>query len=53
MKEEDDFSKYEDELIILLNKLSTTINTFNNLSRGQAEKAILETNTKINNCKEK
>ena len=52
MKEEDDFSKYEDELIILLNKLSTTINTFNNLSRGQAEKAILETNTKINNCKE-
>ena len=52
MKEEDDFSKYEDDLIILLNKLSTTIDTFNTLSRGQAEKAILETNIKINNCKE-
>ena len=49
---QDDFSKYEDEIITLLNKLSTTIDTFNTLSRDQAEKAILETNIKINNCKE-
>ena len=49
---QDDFSKYEDEIITLLNKLSTTIETFNTLSRDQAEKAILETNLKINNCKE-
>ena len=46
------FSKYEDNIIIILNKLSTTIDTFNTLSRDQAEKAILETNLKINNCKE-
>ena len=54
MKEdnEEDFSKYEDDIIILFNKLSTTIDTFNTLSRDQAEKAILETNLKINNCKE-
>lgn len=54
MKEEteDDFSKYEDNIIILLNKLSTTIEAFNTLSRDQAEKAILETNTKLNDCKE-
>ena len=49
---EDDFSKNEDEIITLLNKLSTTIDTFKTLSRDQAEKAILETNTKINDCKE-
>ena len=49
---EDDFSKNEDEIITLLNKLSSTIDTFKTLSRDQAEKAILETNTKINNCKE-
>ena len=49
---EDDFSKNEDEIITLLNKLSTTIDTFKTLSRDQAEKAILETNSKINNCKE-
>ena len=48
----DDFSKYEDEIIILLNKLSITINAFNTLSRDQAEKAILETNSKLTNCKE-
>ena len=54
MKEdnEEDFSKYEDDIIILFNKLSTTIDTFNTLSRDQAEKAILETNLKLNNCKE-
>ena len=54
MKEEneEDFTKYEDDIIILLNKLSTTIDTFNTLSRDQAEKAILETNLKLNNCKE-
>lgn len=51
-EDQDDFSKYEDEIISLLNKLSTTIDTFNTLSRDQAEKAILETNLKINNCKE-
>ena len=49
---EDDFSKNEDDIITLLNKLSSTIETFKTLSRDQAEKAILETNTKINNCKE-
>ena len=49
---QDDFSKYEDEIITLLNKLSSTIDAFNTLSRDQAEKAILETNLKINNCKE-
>lgn len=47
-----DFSKNEDEIITLLNKLSTTINTFKTLSRDQAEKAILETNSTLNNCKE-
>ena len=56
MKEEkenqEDFSKLEDDIIILLNKLSSTIDTFNTLSRDQAEKAILETNIKINDCKE-
>lgn len=49
---EDDFSKNEDDIITLLNKLSSTIETFKTLSRDQAEKAILETNAKINNCKE-
>ena len=52
MKEETDFSKYEDDIIILLNKLSSTIETFKTLSRDQAEKAILETNSKLNDCKE-
>ena len=55
-KEENDhkenFTSYEDELITLLNKLSETIETFSTLSREQAEKAILETNIKINNCKD-
>ena len=50
--EKENFSTYEDELITLLNKLSETIETFNTLSREQAENAILETNSKINNCKE-
>jgi hypothetical protein len=48
----ENFTSYEDELITLLNKLSETIETFNTLSREQAEKAILETNIKINNCKD-
>ena len=39
-------------ILIRLNKLSETIETFNTLSREQAENAILETNSKINNCKE-
>ena len=51
-KEKENFSTYEDNLIILLNKLSETIETFNTLSREQAENAILETNSKINNCKD-
>ena len=54
MKEEseEDFTNYEDDIITLLNKLSETIETFNTLSREQAENAILETNIKISNCKE-
>ena len=54
MKEEneEDFTTYEDDIITLLNKLSETIETFNTLSREQAENAILETNIKISNCKE-
>ena len=48
----ENFTSYEDELITLLNKLSETIETYNTLSREQAEKAILETNIKINNCKD-
>ena len=49
---EENFQTYEDDIIILLNKLSETIETFNTLSREQAENAILETNVKISNCKE-
>jgi len=54
MKEEsdEDFTTYEDDIITLLNKLSETIETFNTLSREQAENAILETNIKISSCKE-
>ena len=54
MKEEneEDFSKYEDDIIILENKISTIINTFNTLSRGQAEKAIIETDSKLNEYNE-
>ena len=42
-----DSSSYEDELNILLDKLSKTISTFNTLSREQAENAILDTTSKI------
>jgi hypothetical protein len=49
---EDNFTMYEDDIIKLLNKLSETIETFNTLSREQAENAILETNIKISSCKE-
>lgn len=49
---EGDFTKYEDDIIILLNKLSSTIETFNTLSREQAENAILETNIKLSSCNE-
>ena len=49
---EESFQSYEDELISLINKLSSIISTFSNLSREQAEKAILETNLKLNNCKD-
>ena len=48
---EENFATYEDDIIILLNKLSQTIETFNTLSRDQAENAILETNIKLSNCK--
>lgn len=46
----DDFSSYEDELNVLLDKLSKTILTFGTLSREQAENAILETTNKMNDC---
>lgn len=49
---EENFTTYEDDIIKLLNRLSETIETFNTLSREQAENAILETNIKISNCKE-
>ena len=42
-----DSSSYEDELNILLDRLSKTISTFNTLSREQAEKAILDTTSRI------
>ena len=44
-----DSSSYEDELNILLDKLTKTITTFNTLSREQAENAILDTTSKIKN----
>ena len=42
-----DSSSYEDELNILLDKLSKTISTFSTLSREQAESAILDTTSKM------
>ena len=42
-----DSSSYEDQLNVLLDKLSKTISTFSTLSREQAESAILDTTTKI------
>ena len=42
-----DSSSYEDELNILLDRLSKIITTFNTLSREQAEIAILDTTSKI------
>ena len=42
-----DISSYEDELNILLDRLSKIITTFGTLSREQAEKAILDTTSKI------
>ena len=42
-----DSSSYEDEINILLDKLTKTITTFNTLSREQAENAILDTTSKI------
>ncbi len=42
-----DSSSYEDELNILLDKLSKTVSTFSTLSREQAESAILDTTSKI------
>ena len=49
---EENFQTYEEDVITLLTKLSETIETFNTLSREQAENAILETNIKISSCKE-
>ena len=43
----DVFSSKEDELNVLLDKLTKTISAFSTLSREQAEKAIIETNVKI------
>ncbi len=42
-----DSSSYEDEINILLDKLTKTITTFSTLSREQAENAILDTTSKI------
>ena len=42
-----DSSSYEDELNILLDRLTKIITTFNTLSREQAEIAILDTTSKI------
>jgi len=42
-----DSSSIEDDLNILLDKLSKTISTFNTLSREQAEIAIIDTTSKI------
>ena len=50
-KEKENFTSYEDDIITLLNKLSETIETFNTLSKKQADNAILETNIKISSCK--
>lgn len=41
------FSSYEDELNTLFNKFSKIFSTFKTLSREQAEKAILDTNSLI------
>lgn len=49
-EESQDFSNFEEDLIILLNKLSKTVDTFNTLSKDQAEKAILTTEININDC---
>ena len=49
---EENFQTYEEDVRTLLTKLSETIETFNTLSREQAENAILETNIKISSCKE-
>ena len=49
-EENQDFSNFEEDLIILLNKLSKTVDTFNKLSKDQAEKAILTTEININDC---
>jgi len=49
-EENQDFSNLEEDLIILLNKLSKTVDTFNTLSKDQAEKAILVTEININDC---
>lgn len=46
----DDFNSNEDKLIRIIDKLSKTISTFDTLSRVQAENAILETTSKINDC---
>lgn len=43
-------SSQEDELNILLDKLTKTISAFTTLSREQAEKAIIEANAKIKDC---
>ncbi len=42
-----DSSSYEDNLNILLDRLTKTISNFNNLSREQAESAIVDTTSKI------
>ena len=41
------FSSYEEDLNIIIDQISRTINTFSTLSREQAENAIIETSNKI------
>ena len=49
-KENQDFSNFEEDLIILLNKLSKTVDTFNTLSKDREEKVILKKEININDC---
>ena len=45
--DENTFSSYEEDLNIIIDQISRTINTFSTLSREQAENAIIETSNKI------
>ena len=45
--DENTFSSYEEDLNIIIDQISRTINTFSTLSREQAENAIIEASNKI------